>query len=188
MSPEQVNSILCQHGTGPELAEAVFGPLFAGQTQTFDLDRTLRADLVTWLPDDLLTKVDRASMAVGLECRVPYLDHRLVELALRIPAEEKAGLFFSKRVFKRAVAGRVPAAILHRKKAGFTLPLDAWFRHELRPLLLDRLAPARLAEEGLFEPRAVQAMIKVHLAGRENLGHPLFSLLIFQLWQDSMKA
>jgi len=184
--PDVVDALIGKSG-GPELAMEVFGPAFNGQARIYDLDRVLRADLCTWLPDDLLTKVDRASMAVGLECRVPFLDHRLVELALRIPASEKLTLFTSKAVFKRAMAGRVPHQIAGRKKAGFALPLDAWFRSELKDMLLDLTSGERLSREGVFNPRAVKSLVDDHLSGREDQGHQLFSILIFEMWRDSIK-
>lgn len=187
MPGEVVDALIGAGYGGREVVESRFGKFFEGQSGAYDLDRVLRADLSTWLPDDLLTKVDRASMAVGLECRVPFLDHRMVELCLRVPASEKAGLMRSKTVFKRAVGGLVPDEIIARKKAGFTLPLDAWFRKELREMMLDMLGPDRLSKEGIFDPDAVGALVNEHLSGRENQGHGLFSLLLFQLWHDSIK-
>ena len=185
--PETAEALIGPDSQGRELVESVFEPAFAGQSKAFDLDRTLRIDLQSWLPDDLLTKVDRASMAVGLEARVPYLDHRLVELSMRIPPEEKLRLFQSKRVFKRALRGLVPEEIIRRKKLGFALPLDEWFRRELKTRLLDELSQDRLKDQGLFNPEVVGKIVSEHLSGRENWGHQLFSLLIFQLWRDSMK-
>jgi asparagine synthase (glutamine-hydrolysing) len=84
--------------------------------------------------------------------------------------------------------GIVPAAIVNRPKSGFALPLDAWFRRELKEMLQDLLSPARLSRQGLFHPAAVEGLVREHLSGREDQGHPLFSLLLFQLWQDSMKV
>lgn len=188
MPAETADALIGADTGGRELIESTFGPTFQGQRAFFDLDRTLRMDLGSWLPDDLLTKVDRASMAVGLETRVPYLDYRMVELSLRIPAPEKIRFLRQKDVFKRAIADRVPRPILDRKKYGFALPLDAWFRKELRERLLDTLSPAALARSGVFNPSAVQAMVQEHLSGRENVGHSLFSLLIFELWRDSMRG
>jgi asparagine synthase (glutamine-hydrolysing) len=188
LPPDEIEAILGPDTGGRETVEAVFGRTFAGQTGAFDLDRTLRADLTTWLPDDLLTKVDRASMAVSLECRVPFLDHRLVELALRIPAREKLRFLTTKAVFKRAMRGRIPDPIIARKKAGFTLPLDAWFRRELKPTLLELLDPERLRRDGIFNPEPVAALVREHLSGRDNYGHALFSLLIFQLWREGIRG
>ncbi len=187
MPAELIDELIGPDTGGEERLLDVFSRCFAGQSNEYDLDRTLRTDLQTWLPDDLLTKVDRASMAVGLECRVPFLDHRLVELCQRIPAREKADLFRSKKILKRALAGIVPDPIIKRSKAGFTLPLDAWFRKELREMLTDYLSAERLTAQGLFDPGAVEGLVREHLSGRENQGHQLFSLLIFQMWRDSMK-
>ncbi len=186
IQPDVTDKLIKGDGSGRELVEGVFGPDFRGQKKAYDLDRTLRTDLKSWLPDDLLAKVDRASMAVGLETRVPFLDHRLVEFAMRIPAKEKADFFRTKKVFKRAAATRVPDKIINRKKAGFALPLDEWFRGELREMVTDLLHADRLRNQGIFDPDTVRAMLDEHLSGRENRGHALFSLLIFQLWRDSI--
>ena len=171
---------------GKDWLEETFGRSFAGQKEIFSLDRTLRADVATWLPDDLLVKVDRMSMAVGLEARTPYLDYRLVELAFRIPDREKVRWLEGKRVLQQAAAGLVPEAIIRRPKAGFTLPLDAWFRGELKELMLEHLSPERLRAGGTLSPGPVQALIEEHLAGRERHGQELWSLLIYSLWQDKM--
>ncbi|MFO8056673.1 MAG: asparagine synthase (glutamine-hydrolyzing) [bacterium] len=186
LQPDVSDRLIGSGTRGRDLVEGIFEPDFRGQKKAYDLDRTLRADLKSWLPDDLLTKVDRASMAVGLETRVPFLDHRLVEFAMRIPAREKADFFHTKKVMKRAVAGRVPPEIVKRKKAGFALPLDEWFRGELREMVGDLLNPDRLREQGIFDADTVEAMLGDHLSCRENQGHALFSLLIFQLWRDSI--
>ncbi len=188
MPSDVIHSLMGNDAGFEEQTKGVFEPFFRDQAGTYDLDRVLRADLSTWLPGDLLTKVDRASMAVGLECRVPFLDHRLVELCDRIPARDKAGIFFGKKVFKRAMKGVAPDRIIRRKKAGFTLPLDQWFRSELKDMLQDLLHPDRVRDEGVFDPRAVQSLVSQHLSGRENQGHQLFSLLIFQMWRDSIKG
>jgi len=186
IQPDVADGIIGTGTGGRELVEGIFEADFRGQKKAYDLDRTLRADLKSWLPDDLLIKVDRASMAVGLETRVPFLDHRLVEFAMRIPAKEKADLFRTKKIFKQAASSRVPESIIKRKKAGFALPLDEWFRGELRDMVEDLLAPDRLRRQGIFDPHTVRAMLGEHLSGRENQGHALFSLLIFQLWRDSI--
>jgi len=185
--PDTADSLIGPGSRGREIVEEAFSQVFEGQRKAYDLDRTLRADIQTWLPDDLLTKVDRASMAVALECRVPFLDHRLVELCTRIPPEDKADLFSGKKVFKRAMRGVIPDEIINRKKAGFTLPLDQWFRSELREMVTDLLSEDRIKKQGVFDPAAVGRMLSAHLSGRENMGHQLFSLLIFQMWRDSIE-
>ncbi len=186
MPPDLIGSITGDPAAGRATLD-IFRDLFAGQKKTFDLDRTLRTDLVTWLPDDLLTKVDRASMAVGLEARVPFLDHRMVELALRIPPEEKIKRLGRKLVLKRAVKGLVPEAISAREKAGFTLPLDAWFRKELKEMVTDLLSPGKLKEDGLLDPVAAGGVLTEHLSGRENQGQALFSMMLLEMWLDDIK-
>ena len=129
--------------------------------------RATVADLLTYLPGDLLVKVDLASMAHSLECRGPFLDHRVVELALAMPIRRKLRLRRgrSKVVLKQAFADLLPPAIRHRPKMGFGVPIDRWFRDELkdelRAVLLDPVALAR----GLFRPEAVAALIDEHVAG-----------------------
>jgi len=184
--PDQMLESLLHGSSGKEWLEQVLAPSFQGQAQAYSLDRTLRADLATWLPDDLLVKVDRMSMAVSLEARTPFLDYRLVELAFRIPDRDKVNWLSGKQVLKQAAAGMVPEAIRQRPKAGFTLPLDAWFRNELKELMLDRLEPERLRRSGHLSPGPVQALVAEHLQGRENHGQELWSLLIFELWKDTM--
>ena len=186
MPDDVIDSLLSSGQSGKGHLWKKFEEIFSGQKKTFDLDRTLRADLVTWLPDDLLTKVDRASMAVGLEARVPYLDHRMVELSLRVPPSEKAGLFNVKKVFKEAMRGIVPDDIIKRKKAGFTLPLDTWFRGELKEMMTDLLSNESLKKTGVFNTAEVEKMVSEHLSGRENMGQSLFSILIFQMWHKSI--
>lgn len=186
--PEEILESLLGGKSGAGWLEQILAPLFQGQAAAYSLDRTLRADLVTWLPDDLLVKVDRMSMAVSLEARTPYLDYRLVELAFRIPELEKVNWLSGKRILKQAAAGIVPEAIRTRPKAGFTLPLDAWFRGELKELMLDGLEPERWRRTGYLAAEPVHNLIAEHLSGRENHGQELWSLLIFQLWQDTIKT
>ncbi len=146
--------------------------------------RTMVADLLTYLPCDLLVKVDLASMAHSLECRSPFLDHRVVELALAMPIHRK--LRFrggrSKVVLKQAFADLLPPAIRHRPKMGFGVPLDRWFRgelkSELRAVLLDPVALGR----GLFQPEAVTSLVDEHIDGRRDHSQPLWTLLMLELW------
>ena len=142
------------------------------------------ADLLTYLPGDLLVKVDLASMAHSLECRSPFLDHRVVELALAMPVDHKLRLRGgrSKVVLKAAFADSIPPSILTRPKMGFGVPLDRWFRGplgvEVRSVLLD---PRTLARD-LFRPEAVRALIDDHLGGRRDHAYRLWALLMLELW------
>ncbi|MEN6450532.1 MAG: asparagine synthase (glutamine-hydrolyzing) [Thermoguttaceae bacterium] len=141
------------------------------------------ADLVTYLPCDLMTKVDIASMAHGLECRQPFLDYRVVELAARMPRRVKFRRGVGKRILRETFGDLLPKAILRRRKMGFGVPLDHWFRHELfdfaREVLFDKSTLAR----GLFRPEAVTHLWDEHQSARFNHGYRLWSLLFLELWQ-----
>ena len=146
--------------------------------------RAMVADVLTYLPADLLVKVDMASMAHSLECRGPFLDHRVVELAASLPIERKLRLRKgrSKYILKRAFAELIPPAILNRPKMGFGVPLDRWFRgdlkDELRSVLLDPIAINR----GLFRPEAVARLLDEHISGRRDNAYRLWALLMLELW------
>ncbi len=138
--------------------------------------------LKRYLEDNVLAKVDRASMAHGLEVRVPFLDPALADFALRLPTPCKLDLFRGKRVLKRAVRDLVPPAILRRRKAGFMFPLDAWLAGPFQPCFRDWCSEERLARQGLFNPARVHMLFRDHLARRRNHGRLLWSLLVFQHW------
>jgi len=140
-------------------------------------------DLVTYLPCDLMTKVDIASMAHGLECRAPFLDREVVELAAAMPIELKLRRGRGKRILLETFGELLPPSLLHRSKMGFGVPLGHWFRDELRDFARDvLLAPATLAR-GYFQPAAVARLVDDHLVGRFDHGYRLWSLLVFELWQ-----
>ncbi len=146
--------------------------------------RAMITDLLTYLPGDLLVKVDLASMAHSLECRAPFLDHRVVELALAMPTSRKLGLRpgRSKGVLKAAFADLLPPAIRTRPKMGFGVPLDRWFRgplgEELSQVLLDRSS----LERGLFNESTVRRLIEQHRDGQQDHAYRLWSLLMLELW------
>ncbi|WP_435007706.1 asparagine synthase (glutamine-hydrolyzing) [Tundrisphaera lichenicola] len=148
------------------------------------LTRSLRLYQDTYLPDDILTKVDRASMACGLEVRAPFLDAGLVDEIQRLPASYKYGKGQTKRLLKRAAARRLPASILARPKKGFGIPVARWLRGPLAPLMDSMLAPDRLARQGLFRPEEVARRVGEHKAGVRDHRKPLWTLLMFQLWYD----
>ncbi len=140
-------------------------------------------DLVTYLPGDLMTKVDIASMAHGLETRPPFLDHRVVELAARMPLRHKFRFGRGKRILCRAFADLLPREIQTRPKMGFGVPLDHWFRGPLAGFARDVLLDRRTLGRGLFRPDAVASLVESHLAGRSDHSHRLWALLVFELWQ-----
>lgn len=147
------------------------------------ITRTTAVDLQTYLPCDILTKVDIASMAASLECRCPFLDHRVVELAARMPIEVKQTLQQSKLVLKETFRDLLPERIRTRGKMGFGVPLDHWFRQELQPLLRDVLLSERCLSRGLLNPVAVRTLVDEHCAGRVNHSYRLWNLLCLELWQ-----
>jgi len=148
------------------------------------LTRSLRLYQDTYLPDDILTKVDRASMACGLEVRSPFLDAELVNSIQAMPAVFKYGRGQTKRLLKHAARGRLPAAILDRPKKGFGIPVARWLRGPLAPLLDDRLGHDRLKAQGLFRSTEVARRIQEHRDGTHDHRKPLWTLLMFQLWYD----
>ena len=152
------------------------------------LTRSLRLYQDTYLPDDILAKVDRASMACGLEVRAPFLDAGLVDAIHRLPSSYKYGRGVTKRLLKRAAAGRLPAAILERPKKGFGIPVARWLKGPLSPLLNSLLASDRLKRQGLFRPEEVARRIVEHEAGARDHRKPLWTLLMFQLWHDRWLA
>jgi asparagine synthase (glutamine-hydrolysing) len=139
-------------------------------------------DVVTYLPCDLLTKVDIASMANSLECRAPFLDHRVVELAARMPIGCKFHRGRGKRILRHAFEDLLPRSLMRRPKMGFGVPLAQWFRHELgdyaRQVLLDPVASGR----GYFRPEAVRALLDEHRSGAFDHAYRLWGLLVFELW------
>ncbi len=148
-----------------------------------DDDRMLHQDLRMYLPDDVLTKVDRVSMAVSLEVRVPLLDHRIVEFAATLPFAMKYNDGESKRLMKQALRGRVPAALLEQRKRGFAVPVHRWFREGSPAGLFEETVLGRESRSTVyFERAAMQRTFDAHRAGREDAGHRLWTLLMFEQW------
>jgi asparagine synthase (glutamine-hydrolysing) len=146
------------------------------------LSRTLDVDLRTYLPHDLLAKVDIATMAHSLEGRSPFLDHKLLEFAARIPASMKLKGLKSKYILKAALRGILPEKILKRPKAGFGVPIDVWLRGELKEMAYDILTGPQAAGRGLFRIPEVRKLLDEHLKGQEMRHLPLWALLMLELW------
>lgn len=175
----------------PEVRAAFTRPADAHILHLFDragprdpLARSLYVDLKSYLCDDILTKVDRMSMAVSLEARVPYLDLDLVALAFAIPSELKLRGSRTKAILKDVAARHVPPECVYRPKEGFSIPIKQWLRTTLRPLMEDLLGSERLRRRGLFNPACVEEMKRQHLAGTHNYSHLLWSLMVFEAWAD----
>jgi len=148
------------------------------------VNRYLWFDQRYYLPDDILAKVDRMSMAHSLEVRPPFLDHHIVEFAARLPQRLKIRGRVQKYLLKRVMRDKLPAAVLRRKKVGFDIPAHDWLRRELRPLLLEALSPSALTRCGLFRPGVLEGWLARHLDGRVNIGFHLWGLMILLLWME----
>ena len=163
-------------------AESIFDAYNMFRDRDF-VTRTTAVDVETYLPFDLLTKVDIASMHVGLECRSPMLDHKVVELAARMPIEVKQSLQQGKLVLTETFRDLIPPDIQTRKKMGFGVPIDHWFRSELKPLLHDVLLSDRCLSRGLLNPESVRQLVAEHTSSKFDHAYRLWNLLCLELWQ-----
>lgn len=149
-----------------------------------DISRMMAMDFVSYLPDDILVKVDRAAMGVSLETRVPFLDHRLVEFAWTLPLSLKLRNGQSKWLLRQLLDRYVPRTLIERPKMGFAIPLGEWLRGPLRPWAACLLHESRLQKEEIFAPQAITAMWQQHLQGKGNFSALLWNVLMFQAWWE----
>ena len=139
-------------------------------------------DLMTYLPDDILAKVDRMSMACSLEVRCPLLDHTIVEFMSRVPIRYKFRWGQSKVLLRHLAARYLPPTIVRRPKQGFAIPLAAWLKGELRSWMMDLLLSQACLDRGLFERPAIRGMIDRHLSGRRDYSQQLWALMVLESW------
>ena len=193
--PEDIYRRLISHWKEPE--KIVIGgtePVTASNDAA--LWNTVRAfeskmmlqDTVSYLPDDILAKVDRAAMAVSLETRVPLLDHRVVEMAWRLPLHMKLRNGQGKWALRQVLYRHVPRELVERPKMGFGVPIDAWLRGPLREWAEALLDEARLRREGFFNPQPIRSLWTEHLAGKNNWQYYLWDVLMFQAWLEKEKG
>ena len=168
---------------GAEEPKGVLWDSTLGKDFSGPLERMQLLDLITYLPDDILTKVDRASMAVSLEARVPLIDHRVVEFAWRIPREKLIRKGHSKWPLRQILYRHVPAELVERPKMGFGVPLGEWLRGPLRDWSEDLLSEQNLADGGLVDVKTVRLYWQEHLAGHRNWQYLLWSVLMLEAWR-----
>ena len=166
----------------PEPSERHFLEVFTRSDAKHVLNKLMHIDSSVFLPDDLMVKNDRMSMAHSLEARVPMTDPELTEFMARVPPRLKLRRFRKKHIMRRAMEGILPKAILNKKKVGLEMPYSRWLKNELKALLWTYLGPKRIADTGLFRPEVVQALIDDHVAGRHDHGRALWGLLNYMIW------
>ena len=150
-----------------------------------EIEQMQHVDIKFYLAEDILTKVDRAAMAVSLETRAPFLDPRVGQFAASIPVDYKLRGSKGKYILKQAVKDLLPATILDRPKKGFGIPIAEWLKGRLNPLLHDMLDGNRLKQQNLFDPAYVSRLVAEHESGAASHHKELWTLLVFQLWWDN---
>jgi asparagine synthase (glutamine-hydrolysing) len=160
----------------------VLGPWLGNTNGSGLVDATLLTDIMTYLPNDLLVKVDIATMAVSLEARSPFLDHHVIEFAASLPENLKLRGLTTKYLLKRVLKKLLPAENLDRRKMGFGVPVGHWFRGQLKPFLVETLLSEKALGRGLFKPEAVKQMIELHTRAERDFTQQLWTLLMLELW------
>ena len=151
-----------------------------------DMERILSGDMDTYLADDILTKVDRTTMAVSLEGRAPLLDQNLIAFAARLPFDMKLRGEQGKYLFRKVAARLLPADVLNKRKQGFAIPLASWFRTDLKPMLLDTIGSRAFRERGLFSMQGIQTLVDEHQQGLQDRGELLWMVMVLETWLKTL--
>jgi asparagine synthase (glutamine-hydrolysing) len=187
-NPTELDQLFAPDWAGPHPPSSdIFSPLdrvLEGARFDETVSEMLYLDFRLYLEDNLLVKVDRASMACSLELRTPFLDHRLIEFAEGLPGRLKVRRFQLKYILKKAVERWLPKEIVYRQKRGFSVPIASWMRNELRPLVDETLSEDKLRRKGIFNPAFVRRLLNEHWSGKADHRKPLWTLFSFQLWHD----
>ncbi len=178
METGAVEALLAEPSNGADTLDEAFARFTDGD----GVNRMMQLDLVTQMPDDLLMLTDKMSMAASLECRVPLLDERMVELGMSMPGEQKIRGRELKSIMKRALEPMLPKNILYRKKRGFGAPMGAWFKHELKPMMEHLLSADTIERRGLFKPSVVASMIEEHTSSQADRTDELMALINLEIW------
>jgi asparagine synthase (glutamine-hydrolysing) len=163
-------------------AKRILDPWFARANGAGIVDAALLTDIMTYLPNDLLVKVDIASMANSLEARSPFLDHHVMEFAASLPEKYKLRGLTTKYLLKRVLRQLLPAENLDRRKMGFGVPIGHWFRGQLQPFLRETILSDSALRRDLFRPEAVRRLVELHTSGERDYSHQLWTLLMLELW------
>jgi asparagine synthase (glutamine-hydrolysing) len=168
----------------PEPSERHFNNVYNRSSAKEVLSRLMEIDCSVFLPDDLMIKNDRMSMAHSLEARVPMTDNDLTTFMARVPTKLKMKRLRKKHIMRRAMEGILPPVILNKRKVGLEMPYSRWFKCELKAQLTSYLAPERIADSGLFRPEAITALVDDHMSGRRDNGRVLWGLLNYMIWLE----
>ena len=183
--PEERTQLLRHYGQPSADPIELLRPRYLETLGAQPLARIMDLDLSVFLVEDMLVKTDRASMAHSLEARVPFLDAGLSDFALSLPTSAKVRLLTKKRLLRDALRSYLPKQIIDGTKRGFSMPVSAWLRTDLLPMVRDTLSPAAVERQGFFDPVAVNALVDAHVSGTANMGNKLWSLLVFSLWHNA---
>jgi asparagine synthase (glutamine-hydrolysing) len=184
---EEMKAGLYAYGlpTGVRPTARLFEQLYA-ESDGVELDRLQYVDSMLYLPADILTKVDRMSMAHSLEARVPFLDRSMLELCRRIPPRLRMRGLNTKYLLRQAMADKLPTSVLQGKKRGFNVPMPSWLAGNLRDFTRDVLAPARLKRQGLLDAAAVGRIVAEHTSKRADHSRAIWTLLVLSVWHDEI--